>query len=127
MKRDFDVVIRYFDGRPVKVTKDAKDVKILPDGKEEDPGDLTVGLAISDALLMAKTDPGNTKENVARYHLAKKVYEGGIQEVKTEDLDLAKKTVAVTFGPLVLGQVFDWCDADFVPPAAPASESPAAE
>lgn len=116
MKRDFDTVIFQLDGNPVKLAKSADEVKIVPDsGEPEEPENLTIGNAITQALLMGKADGTNAKENITRYHLAKKVYDGGVQEVKSEEIELAKKAVGQIFGPLVVGQVADWCDKDYEP------------
>jgi hypothetical protein len=80
---------------------------------------MTIAIAISQALIMNNPDGKNMRENITRYHLAKKVYKGGIQTIKDDELSLAKEAVGKVFGPLVTGQVDDWVNTDYHEKADP--------
>jgi len=105
LKRDFDQIITNLDDTPVKLER--------KEGDESEPKDMTIAVAISQALLMNQPDGKNMRENITRYHLAKKVYKGGVQTIKDDELTLAKEAVGKVFGPLVTGQVDDWVNNDY--------------
>jgi hypothetical protein len=75
-------------------------------------GPVTVGSVCLTALLTAGPEDKSTPaEKVSRWKLSQKVHKGGEVEFTPEDLSTLKAAVGPLFGPLVVGQVFDWADA----------------
>ncbi len=75
-------------------------------------GPVTVGSVCLTALLTATADDKSTPaEKVSKWKLAQRIHKGGDVALTPEDLTALKAAVGPLFGPLVVGQVFDWADA----------------
>jgi hypothetical protein len=97
------------------MTKDTDRPLLLLNGSplKEGDQDLLMRHAIVAALLNPNAGEGaNGEEKAARYKLALAVYDGGEQDFTADQLVLIKRLVGMTYGPLVVGQVYDWCDSD---------------
>jgi hypothetical protein len=62
------------------------------------------------ALLNSPEGTPTATQKADRYHLAMRLHKGGDQDLTVEELALIKSLVGAFFLPLVVGQVFDWCD-----------------
>lgn len=66
--------------------------------------------ALTNALIGATEGSPTAADKYARYRLARKVEKGGDVDLTAEDLVLLKLVVGQVYGPLVVGQVFEWAD-----------------
>jgi len=95
--KSVDAILYDLSGKPVSQT-DASDSKPA-----------TVGFVAVNALLSPV--PGENPsgdEKAQRYALALRLHPGGEHEFTPEDLALIKKLVGQLYGPLIVGQVFEW-------------------
>lgn len=103
MLKNFDEPIIDLAGNPIM------------DGDRSTP--LTMGRAAVNALLNAD-DAKDGPSKASRYRLASRLYAGGEQDVKAEELSQLKTVVGMAYMPVVVGPFFDWADASYVPAAA---------
>lgn len=89
--------------------------EVINDGAD----DLTLGSISCTALVSSYPDEPNlpADEKVKRFRLAQVAVDGGVQEVKLEDIAALKKLIGRAFGPLVVGRAFDIIE----PPTKPVS------
>lgn len=92
MKRNFNVVLKTFDGEEMKGNggKTATGVSAVVDG------------LLADDRQLSGTD------KLKRFSLAEKIYKAGDSEVElnTEELNLIKEAVGTVFSAIVVGQIF---------------------
>lgn len=94
--KNMDIELKAFDGEVIK------DV--------DKP--LTMKMVVVSALLTPEADKKpNGDESAKRYKLAFRLYDGGEQDLKPEELTLIKMLVGQSYTPLVVGQVYEWADA----------------
>ncbi len=114
MTRDLDAPLRNLDGTPI--VEGGKPA--IVDGNPTVEGGKPLLMAtVATSALLAQV-PGETPtgdDKAARFRLAIRLHAGGAQDIKAEDLALLKKLVGQLYNPLVVGQVFAWCDSDPAP------------
>lgn len=94
--KNLDIQLKAFDG---EVIKDA-----------DKP--LTMKTVIVSALLAPEADKKpDGAESAKRYKLALRLYDGGEQDLKPEELTLIKMLVGQSYAPMVVGQIYEWADA----------------
>lgn len=94
MDIDFSQALHDLSGKPVN------------DGEKE----LTLKTVCVNALLSLHNDEHNLRgeEKVTRYELAKKIYESKTPiNVSSESIVLLKQLVAKSYGPLIVGQIWN--------------------
>jgi len=93
MQVNFDAPITDLKGEPLK------------DGENV----VTLASVACTALMAAFPDEQNldAKAKITRFNLAMLVVDGGVCEVKTEELAELKKVLGRAFGPLVVGRAFE--------------------
>ena len=62
------------------------------------------------ALLAPGAESSTGEEKARRYKLALAASSGGEIDYSPEDLVLIKRVVGAVYGPLVVGQVYEWAD-----------------
>lgn len=101
MLRNLDIPITNLDG---SAALDEKGQPIL------------VRHAVVNALLTENPQrPTSGADKAKRYQLALRAQGGGKQDFAAEELPLIKDLVGDAYGPLVVGQVYAWADADMKP------------
>ena len=78
--------------------------------KEPGGASPTVKDVVVNALITATEGTPTATDKFARYQLARKIAKGGDVDLTPEDLTLVKLVVGQVYGPLVVGQVFEWAD-----------------
>lgn len=96
MTKNVDVPLTDLSGNPLAE----------PGGKQPFVKDV-----LTAALVNATEGNPTAADKYARYKLARKLDKGGDVELSPEDLVLIKLVVGQVYGPLVVGQVFEWSDA----------------
>lgn len=61
------------------------------------------------------------EDKFARYKLAERLNQGGVQEISAEEIALLKKLIGKAYGPIVVGPAYEALEADL------AVDAPAAE
>jgi hypothetical protein len=100
MTKDFSTVLRNADKTPMKRTP-------APDSPE-----VTIGEVIGDALLaVTESDRGlSGDQKNQRYKLWKKLEGGGEKSFNLEEASMIKQVVGNVYGPIVVGQVYDFLE-----------------
>jgi len=106
MLRNLEHVLIDLDGNPIKFT--------------DNDGEITAKHVITNSLLNARIEgeQPNGEKSYKRYCLCLEVHKGGNMDFKSDELELIKRLTAIMYAPLVVGQIYKWCDTDFVPVSA---------
>jgi len=75
--------------------------------------ELTVGSVCADCLLTDEQGL-NAKDKIDRYELAKKIYEGGVHEITSEQRDLIRDMVGKYGKTVMVGQIIPFLDEPLV-------------
>lgn len=99
MPKNVDQVLCDLNGKPI------------PEDASEGSKPATIRFVAVNALL-ASVDGENPSgdEKAKRYSLAIKLHAGGEHEFAPEDLALIKRLVGQVYGPLIVGQVYEWAN-----------------
>ena len=71
----------------------------------------TIKNFVVNALALVNGEQMSGEEKMQRYKLAMRLKEGGQQSFTPEEILLIKSVVAVMYPPVIVGQVYEWCDA----------------
>ena len=117
MLRNLDTVLKNLDGTPILKERTAEATSMMEPQADEP---LTIKDVAINALLASRDgDKLDGTASVARYKLALRLHDGGEQDLKLDDLALIKRLAGLMYMPLVIGQVYAWCDPDPKPAATP--------
>lgn len=97
MPKNLDHVIVDLDGKPIAQDDSGK-------GKHAD----IRFVAVNALLASVPGDNPTGDEKAQRYALAIRINAGGEQEFTPEELALVKRLVGQVYGPLIVGQVYEW-------------------
>lgn len=102
MTRNFSTTLKTITGADMKRTE-------APDSPFA-----TIGDVIGDALLALGDGDRNLsgEDKNKRYKLWKKLAEGGEKSISVEEASIIKQVVGAAFGPLIVGQVFEFLEGD---------------
>lgn len=112
MKRDFDAVLKGYDGAP-----------LLESGKE-----VKLGSPAVTVLLAQFQDEQSLRgeDKFSRYKLAERIGQGGVQDVSAEEIALLKSLIGKAYPPGIVGPAYEALEQD-APVAAAAVLAVAAE
>lgn len=95
--KNFDFSINDVDGNSIKQPD--------KDGKEKE---LIARIVVVNSLLNNFTEQDSGEDKAKRYSLAMILNKGGEHDLSPEDIVLIKALVGKGFGPIVVGQIYDY-------------------
>ena len=99
MPKNVDVVLHDLNGKPI------------PEDASDGSKPATIRFVAVNALLATVPNEAPTgDEKAKRYTLALSLNKGGEHEFTPEDLSLIKRLVGQVYGPLIVGQVYEWAN-----------------
>lgn len=102
MKRDFSQQLLQLDGTPFA-------------------DQATLGLVCENLLLNINEQGVSGEDKLARFKLAQRIHNGGVQSVTAEELTLLKRMIGTFCAPNVVGPAFESLEQDLPEPAPDAA------